>query len=124
MTRNQRMTWTAAGLVAGLLPVAGAGLGLSQWLGAHPWWAMQTALIGTPVGLVLGLGLTRLRRWRGVVVAAVALICALGLAHYGKTQFAATYAEDVLAGRIWYFGWIGAAAAAAATTFAALAPRP
>jgi hypothetical protein len=35
---------------------------------------------------------------------------AIAAATYGKAQFAASFAEDSFAGRLWYFGWIGIAA--------------
>ncbi len=41
-------------------------------------------------------------------------LAALAAATWGKAEFAASFAEDALAGRFWFFGWIGTAAGATA----------
>lgn len=97
-----------------------AHLGASQALGAHPFWDTKIAWIGAPIGALLGLVLPR--KTRTILGLALLTAAALGLAHYGKTQFAASYAEDRLAGQFWYFGWIATAALFTAT-LATLARR-
>ena len=96
----------AAALLMGVLIV----FDLARPLGAHPWWSQQTLLIGTPIGLLLAT-LTQLR----VNPLPLFLTClfttalAFGVAKYGQLQFAASYAEDQFAGKLWYFGWIATA---------------
>jgi len=79
---------------------------LATILGAHPFWATQALLVGAAVGFVL----TFARRPSDIVKIFVffglAAVSALA-ASYGKTRFAASYAEDVQAGQLWFFGWYG-----------------
>jgi len=100
------------------------GIGFFGWtqiLGAHPFWSAQVTLIGAPIGVVLaGLALLRLTWLKGVVFFAVLTAAAFGVAHYGKTQFAASFAEDQFAGTLWYYGWIAAATFLAATVLSAV----
>lgn len=88
---------------------------VAKLLGAHPWWSQQTLLIGTPLGVIIATaaGLTG-RHMIFVGLFIFATIAAYATATFGKTNFAASYAEDVLAGKLWYFGWIGFGAALAA----------
>jgi hypothetical protein len=75
-------------------------LGLNRALGAHPWWALQTGAIGGTVGAALWFGLN----WAGVsapkqvLFAAVALLASGAAAYFGKQVFAASFAENTLAG--------------------------
>ena len=96
-------------VVAIAVPLLLAYSGLTIRLGAHPKWAMSTALIGAAVGLLvaLGLGAAPLRRVISIVVAATAIILAGVAAYFGKEIFVASYAENGLAGHFWYYGWIG-----------------
>ncbi len=105
--------------------IALAYAGLSGALGAHPWWDQTVALIGAPVGAVLAAALARLtdRRTRWLLAAAALLIASLAAAHFGKVRFAASFAEDTLAGRFWYFGWIATTACTAAILTLVLTPR-
>lgn len=111
-------------VVALILPIALGYVGVSQALGAHPWWGLSTTVIGAPVGCVLGLALAVMRLGRvprliaGVAVSGGTAAVAI----WGKTQFAASYGEDALAGSLWYFGWIGIAAGLALVLFALLSP--
>lgn len=97
-----------------------AYLGVTQQIGAHPIWALQTAWIGAGVGVaVAGLAYwRRIPRTPAAIALAVACCAALGLAVYGKSAFAASFGEDRSAGAFWYYGWIGTAAVftAAVTT--------
>ena len=87
--------------------MAFAALGGAEALGAHPWWAARTGLVGAPIGL----GLFALARAVGLapgriaVLALVGFSLALASAVLGKQRFVASLAEDALAGRFWFFGW-------------------
>lgn len=86
-------------------------VGLTQALGAHPFWARQAGLIGTAGGAVIygGLRVVGLApRWLALI-GAVAL-AASGLAvSFGKQAFVASFAENALAGQAWYLGWFAVA---------------
>ena len=109
---------------AAIVVIVAASFGVSQSLGAHPFWSTKVALIGAPVGAVLAVVLRYATsfRWSSALAALVLTALAFAMAHMGKTRFAASYAEDVQAGQLWYFGWI-AVALFATTTLALLWPR-
>ena len=100
--------------LAAILVILSAALGLSQTLGAHPFWSTQIALIGAPAGAVLAIILRFATRfqWASVLAAMVLTGLALAMAHMGKTRFAASYAEDVQAGALF-----------ATTTLALMLPK-
>ena len=120
------MTYAPALLVPACLAVLAYTVNLTQTLGAHPWWAAQVIWIGLFAGLVLGALAARLPGGRSLktIGAAGLTAFAFGAAHLGKIRFAASYAEDQIAGQMWYFGWIAACALAAVTLLLALWPRP
>ncbi len=100
-------------------------INLPVYLGAHPWWSQKVVLIGAPIGLVIGAALwgsTLAQRWR-LLIAATALVLAGLSAYFGKAGFVASYAEDALAGRFWFFGWIALAAALAGLTLSVARSR-
>ncbi|MDP5085248.1 MAG: hypothetical protein NWQ23_07490 [Yoonia sp.] len=73
--------------------------------GAHPRWADQVLLSGVIIGTVLAIVTIRLpQKVRAIGFIVLAIISYL-VAAYGKSRFAASYAEDTLAGQMWYFGW-------------------
>lgn len=82
-------------------------------LGAHPWWSQKVLLIGAPFGVVLSglVGLVARSAQSRLVFFFFATLAAFTVAHYGKTQFAASYAEDAFAGKLWYLGWVVTGAA-------------
>ena len=84
-------------------------LNLPLRFGAHPWWSDQVLWIGLLPGLLVGALLGRAHLGRAVRAATAAGLAAAAFAaaSAGKARFAASYAEDALAGQIWYFGWIG-----------------
>ena len=89
--------------------------------GAHPWWSTQVIWIGVPIGLALA-GLVTWRAplsWLPIVILVALTLAAFAIGADGKSRFAASYAENVLAGRVWYFGWIATCTLCAATVFAA-----
>ncbi len=126
-----RLIGSRVGAAAGalVLVIGFAWLGGPQALGAHPWWAASVGYIGGAAGVAVWLVLTLVRLGpRRTALAALVVLVAAGVATWiGKTNFAASYAEDALAGRFWYVGWIVSLAAAtvliAAVLRAAMTPR-
>lgn len=105
------------------LPIAAACLAVvfnvPQSLGAHPWWSDTVVWIGLPLGVGIAAFVHWLALRHGAMIMTVCMAASYGLAAFGKARFVASYADDVLAGRIWYFGWIGVAiCATAAVTLA------
>ncbi len=98
----------AAAAIAAVVVVGFALAGGTQGLGAHPWWAANVGYIGAGIGAVVwGVLLAAGMRRRWLLLGALALLVVAGvMTTIGKTNFAASYAEDALAGRFWYFGWI------------------
>ena len=100
-----------------LLMAAVQFAGVFEWLGAHPFWSLKGAMIGVAIGLGLYLLLALYRRRHRIsealllLVFVVALVIAGALALNGKASFVMTYAQDVVGGRYWYFGYIGFCAA-------------
>lgn len=81
---------------------------LTQTLGAHPWWAVRVIWIGVCLGLLIsamlwGLRVPYLIRLSGLIPLTLA---AIAITYTGKIRFAASFAEDTLAGQMWYFGWM------------------
>jgi hypothetical protein len=97
---------------------------LPALLGAHPWWAGKVVWYGAAPGFALALGLWWLHvpRVARFVLTVALLGVAFALASLGKTRFAASYAEDVFAGQLWFFGWIGVSAFATSAIISALTP--
>lgn len=115
----------AAYAIAGGVVIIGAYYGITRSLGAHPFWDTKIALIGAPIGLGLAFVLRALK-WRWVTrlfVFLLALAIAGTAAHQGRLQFAASYAENQLAGQFWYFGWIASAAFMSGLIATLLTPR-
>lgn len=102
-----------------------ASTGVPTQLGAHPWWAGQVIMAGAPIGIVLGLALwgLRLNRVLRLILGVIAVAAAFGVAKYGQIGFANSYAEDKLAGKLWYMGWIATSAAASLLLMAAARSR-
>jgi hypothetical protein len=103
-----RLQLALAGLLAAALVLGAAHLGISQWLAAHPWWAVKIAWVGTPTGLILA-GLTIWLIGARSITAAGFII--LTLAAYwatsaGNADFVSFFAEDTRVSHVWYFGWI------------------
>lgn len=87
--------------------VAASLADLPQMLGAHPFWAQQTSVIGGIGGALLWLAQRRVRLSASmqVIIAIVVLLISATAAYVGKQVFAASFAENWIAGRFWYFGW-------------------
>lgn len=92
--------------------IAIVAAGLSERLGAHPFWAVKTGGIGAAIGagLAVVLALLRTKVALRIGLGVAVLVAGYAAARLGAARFAASYAEDALAGRMWFFGWIGAAA--------------
>ena len=111
-------------IFAALVVILAANSGLTETLGAHPFWAISVAWIGVPIGLVLALtsktlGVAWLLR---VAFFLLCVVAAYALAALGKERFAASYAEDRLAGQMWYFGWVASTCAGTALIAAIFSP--
>ncbi len=124
MVKDRR--WQAGVLLAAALAVWAAGqAGVTVRLGAHPFWARDVPL----TGLILAVPIALVGFWRPGLAAALALVCLIAgavSARFGKAAFAASYAENALAGQFWFFGWIvlcGGAIALIAVGLARLRPR-
>lgn len=119
------MRYVAAVIAPALAAALAYALNLPQSLGAHPWWSQNVILIGLPIGLVIawGLALTPLSRIAAVSLTGGAAVVTAVAAVTAKARFAASYAEDVLAGQMWYFGWIGTCGLVAALLATLLWPQ-
>ncbi|ARU88671.1 hypothetical protein [Pseudomonas sp. M30-35] len=100
-------------VIAALAILAFVYFGGPAALGAHPRWGMKIAYLAIASGLVmLFLATLASRRWQfQLITFSTLLIISIAITTYGKTQFAASYAEDDFAGKLWFFGWVGALAA-------------
>lgn len=96
--------------------------GLWVRLISHPWWSLSSTLHGIAGGTVpvlITLWGQRKYGWHRRWILGLWLLLFLvvsGAAYWGKYQFGASYAEDVFAGRVWFFGF----KAMTLTLFAAL----
>lgn len=109
-----------------LVALGGYFFQVARGLGAHPIWADQIVIIGLAIGAGLGLllALTNtglLLRMAGPAVLAVGAYFA---SHVGKTRFAASYGDDVMAGQLWHYGALAACVFLFAALTALGATRP
>lgn len=117
---KQRLFAVAA---AAIFAVAAYLFELPKLAGAHPFWSDTVILIGTPIGLILGLVTTRLPYTVRMIALAALLGTSIVAATFGKRAFAASYAENVFAGQVWYFGWIAVCISCAAFISSAAWPK-
>ena len=94
--------------MAGGLLILLAFLGVNEALGAHPLWSIKIAYFGIIAGILI---YSFLWVWQGswmpkFILLAVFLAIFAGVTYLGKSRFAASFAEDAVAGSLWYFGWI------------------
>jgi hypothetical protein len=97
-----------AGLVAAGL-IALAHLGVTEALGAHPFWAFKVGYVGVALGLIFYAVQTLVSLpWTLKSLAFAGLLgVSVAATVIGKARFAASYADDFIAGRMWFFGWMG-----------------
>jgi hypothetical protein len=108
-------------LLTAIAIVAAYFIDLPTDFGAHPWWGQKAILIGAPIGLALtALAIWLMGSGRSTFVFIVFFAVSFGIAYYGKTAFAASFAEDQLAGKLWYFGWIATCSFAVSFLFSLL----
>ena len=91
--------------------------GIWPMLGGHPYWSQSATYIGAGVGVVvfiaLWLAMTKLG-WRVKYIALAVLailVLSFVISTLGKRDFVGSYAENRLAGRIWYYSFIAFIAA-------------
>jgi len=95
-------------LAIALAVMAASWFGLSQALGAHPWWAQRTGLIGAPIGCLLFLTLRACRidaKWIALVALVVLIVAAI-VANLSKSIFVNAEGFNATAGRNWFVSWI------------------
>jgi hypothetical protein len=101
------------GLIAACLVCLLAYLGMTQALGAHPWWAFDVALYGAVPGILLAVGLAYVTRF-ALFFAAFDLALSGAIVWWGKRMFVVANGDNALAGQMWFFGWIAVCACAVA----------
>ena len=87
---------------------------LKVWpmLGGHPFWSASATYLGIGIGaLIVTLShfiVSKRPRWGKLHLAIFISTAIVGItaSTYGKIDFVASYAENHLAGRIWYYGFI------------------
>ena len=96
-------------LIALVLTLAATGIfylvDFTTLAGAHPRWADQLFLSGAALGTIVALIAIQFSFAARSVVLSLVVIAAYLSASYGKTRFAASFAEDTVAGQMWFFGW-------------------
>ena len=120
--RPMRLYRIAPYLIASALVLIAAYYGTSKSLGAHPFWSVKVAWNGAPIGLAAAFLLRSMAWTRRLGLTLIALIFSATAAHQGRLIFAASYAENHLAGLFWYYGWIAVAASSAALISVILTP--
>ncbi len=110
-------------LAVALALAAASWLGLSEMLGAHPWWAARCGVYGAGIGFAtyLVLRAMRLRPAHLVLAATLSLAIAVITVRINKGVFVSAADFDANAGRNWFFGWIAIWAALALLIPASLA---
>lgn len=73
--------------------------------GAHPQWTGQLFVSGAAIGTLLALVLTQFAFVPRTILLSLVVIGAYVTADYGKSRFAASFAEDAIAGQMWFYGW-------------------
>jgi len=97
-----RIVFAAGGVFATILGYY--FVDLRTTLLAHPFWSPWGIILGVALAIGLAALVPRAAYWQGLT----ALLAALGagvLSWNGRADFAASYADDTLAGQYWYFGY-------------------
>jgi len=110
--KSQHIQFAISLLAIGFALLAAHWVKLWPMLGGHPFWSASATYLGigsgAAVALLSHLILTKHPRWTKLHLGIFASIAIIGItaSTYGKIDFVASYAEDHLAGRIWYYGFI------------------
>ncbi|MBL4874337.1 MAG: hypothetical protein JKY41_13370 [Rhodobacteraceae bacterium] len=110
--KTQHIQFTISLLAISLALLSAHWVELWPQLGAHPLWSGSTTYLGIGVGALLAVFshvmLTKRPRWGILHLAIFASVAIIGItaSTYGKIDFVASYAEDRLAGSIWYYGFV------------------
>jgi hypothetical protein len=106
----QPMTVAGVGAAAAVVALTLAEVWVA--LGAHDFWAAKAGYAGAALGLAGVLGLAGMPVSQGLRLGLAVLVLAGSgaAAYFGKLAFVASYAEDQLAGKLWFFGWFGVTA--------------
>ena len=86
-----------------------ANFGVTQALGAHPWWAEKVAYIGAGAGILLAIGMSYFGKWALPAAIGDLTVSAI-ITWQGKRMFAASSGDSALGGVMWYYGWIAVCA--------------
>ncbi len=78
---------------------------LTTLAGAHPRWVNQLFYSGAGLGTVIAVIAIQFAFVPRTIALSFLVIAAYLTADYGKARFAASFAEDAVAGQMWYFGW-------------------
>lgn len=94
-------------LAVAIMLTMAAFAGVPETLGAHPWWGREAVVIGTFLGAVLFVALrkTHLTAARLLGIGLLLVAMSAAAAHFGKQFFVNSFADNALAGRLWYIGW-------------------
>lgn len=110
--KTQHTQFAISLLAIGLALLTAHWVELWPMLGGHPFWSASATYLGIGIGVMLAflahLILSRHPRWSKLLLGVFFSIAVIGItaSTYGKIDFIASYAEDRLAGRIWYYGFI------------------
>ena len=116
------MSRLAPYLIAAFCVIVAAKYGVPKSLGAHPFWSVKVAWIGAPIGIAAAFLFRSVPWMRRIGMFLVLLILAGFAAHQGRLNFAASFAENQLAGLFWFYGWIAVAGASTALIASLLTP--
>jgi len=88
-------------------------LGVVTAAGAHPFWATNVAYIGIVIGIICSIcasilmnRVSGISAWVLLFLIATSIAIGIITLFYGKAEFAASYAENALAGSVWYIGFM------------------
>jgi len=110
--KTQHTQFAISLLAIGLVLLAAHWFKVWPMLGGHPFWSASVTYLGIGIGAVVAifahLILTKHPRWTKLLLGGFVSIAIIGItaSTYGKIDFVASYGEDRLAGRIWYYGFI------------------
>lgn len=96
------------------LLVFSAWIKMPEHFGAHPYWAGKVLFIGGALGIfassAFSVFASDMRLFVPLVLFDTVFFLGAVSAYWGKSEFAASYAENEFAGQLWFFGWIAIAA--------------